>query len=163
MILKNMKTRDLNRAEIAILKKLLAKLKPVPRIPTELFLLLMSKNVPVTTELGLINNGRALLTYRSDPYYKGWHFPGRFMAPGETLEEACRNTASQEVGLKVKKVKLIATLNFEKNKRFHFISLFFLCHVSGKAKEGGWFAVCPRGIIPEHKKLWSILAPHLKK
>lgn len=158
-----MRTRDFNKAEIVILKKLLTKLRPVPQIPAELFILLMSKNVPVTTELALINDKKVLLTYRSDSYYKGWHFPGRYMAPGETFKEACSNTASQEAGLRVKKVKLIATLNLKKNKRFHCISLFFLCHASGKAKEGSWFAACPRNIIPEHKELWSIFAPHLKK
>lgn len=55
---------------------------------------------------------QALLTYRFDQDFLGWHIPGgRWSDPKLTLEEACQKVAQRELGLPV---KLHHPLLFEK-------------------------------------------------
>lgn len=152
----------LNKRELQTLARLLKKMPGVPHIPKELFLSVMRKNVPVTIELAIVRGKRIMLAYRHDPYFTGWHFPGSFMIPRETFVEAVRRTAFGELGLKIQASRLIKISNASTNKRFHFVSLFFLCSTSGKPKNGKWFSTCPTNIIPEHKTLWRWTQSYLR-
>ena len=153
---------SLRPAEIRALARLLKKVPAVPNIPKELFLLIMQKNVPVTIDLAIERGKKILLTRRNDAYFKGWHFPGSFMSPGETIKQAQKRTALLETGLKIQKSHLLGVSNFIRGKRFHFVSFFFLCRVTGAPKDGAWFLKCPRNIIPEHKQLWRKAALYFR-
>ena len=148
--------KKLTDREIKVLGKLLKKVRPIPNIPRELFLPIMSKNVPATTELAIIRKGSLLLTYRDDDFYKGWHFPGSFMSPGDTFEKSCRRVAFDETGLRPKKCSLLSAAVYSRDKRFPCASLFFKCSVVGVSKHGRWFRAMPKDIIPSHKPLWKI-------
>ena len=144
----------LTRPEVATLARLLGKMPPVPDIPPELFVSVMQKNVPVTIDLAIVRAGKLLLTYRRDAYFKGWHFPGSFMSPGETVAEAARRTALGETDLNIRNCRLLGVFNCVRNKRFHFVSFFLLCRANGAPADGTWFSKRPRGLIPEHERLW---------
>ncbi len=154
---------NLSPKEVRLFKKLLRKTPALPNIPEEVFVPLMRKNVPAVVDLAIIRNHKVLLTHRKDYYYTGWHFPGSLIRPGETFERAASRILSEEVGLRYKKIKMLKVFNCPTDKRFHYLSLFFLCQVTGKPTNGTWFLQCPSDIIPEQKKLWSIIKPYFKE
>lgn len=152
----------LKKREIQTLARLLGKMPGVPHIPDELFVAVMGKNVPVTIELAIVRGNNIMLAYRRDPYFIGWHFPGSFMVPRETFAEGVRRTAFGELGLKIQTSRLVKITNAPASRRFHFVSLFFLCSTSGKPKNGKWFSACPTDMIPEHKALWRWTQSYLR-
>lgn len=155
--------KPLTKMEIKTLARLLKRLPQIPDIPKKIFTPLMSKNVPVTTELALIQGKKVLLIYRDDKYFKGWHFPGSLMSPRETFLMTCQRIARVEVGLKIKNSKLLSARRvvIYSGRRFKCVSIFFSCATLKIARRGAWFAKMPKDIIPEHRKLWQIIKPLL--
>lgn len=46
------------------------------------------------------NNGReALLRHRSDPPWNGWHVPGGYVRPGESIQAFCNRSAKEDAGI----------------------------------------------------------------
>ncbi len=159
-----MKQKNLTTKEIKIFKKLLEKLPSLPNIPQELFVPIMSKNVPAFVDLAIIRNRKVLLTYRKDRYYIGWHFPGGLIRPGETFERTASRILLREVGLRQGKIEMINAFNTPRDKRFHWLSVFFICRFAvGEPIDGEWFSKCPHDIISAHRKLWSTIKPYLNK
>lgn len=153
----------LTKQEISALGKLLKKVPAIPSVPEEFFISLMRKNVPAVVDLAIIRNHKILLTYRDDVFYRGWHFPGGLIHPRETFKQTASRILLKEVGLKLAKIEKINTFNNSKDKRFHCLSIFFICRLAvGEPIDGKWFSDCPKDIIPEHKRLWSNIKPHVK-
>lgn len=72
----------------------------------------------------LIQNGQVLLIRHT--YLPGWFMPGGGVKRGETLDEAARREAREEVGAEMKDLKLIgAYTNFQGFKSDH--NILFLC------------------------------------
>ncbi len=72
----------------------------------------------------LIQNGQVLLVRQT--YLPGWFMPGGGVKRSETLEEAARREAREEVGAEMKDLKLVgAYTNFQDFKSDH--NLLFLC------------------------------------
>jgi 8-oxo-dGTP pyrophosphatase MutT (NUDIX family) len=72
----------------------------------------------------LIQNGQVLLVRQT--YLPGWFMPGGGVKRNETLEEAVRREAQEEVGAEMKSLELIgAYTNFEGHKSDH--NILFLC------------------------------------
>lgn len=153
---------QLIRKELRTLKRLLAKTPAIPHIPEELFIPIMRKNVPVTIDLAIARGKKILLTYRRDAYFTGWHFPGSFMAPGETAAEAVKRTARVEAGLNIRNAKLLGVTNCVHGRRFHFVSFFFLSTAADRPTDGKWFSKQPSDLIPGHKHLWRIATTWLR-
>jgi hypothetical protein len=53
----------------------------------KVFVPLMSKVVPTAIELVIVQNGKVLLTHRTDEFFTGWHTPGTYVGPRETRPE----------------------------------------------------------------------------
>lgn len=155
--------KPLTKAEIKTLARLLKRLPQIPHIPEKIFIPFMSKNVPITIELAFIQRKKALLIYRDDKYYTGWHFPGSFMSPRETFLTACQRTARVEVGLKIKNSRLLSTrrVALYSSRRFKCVSICFSYPTLEIPRRGAWFAKMPKDIIPEHRKLWQNIRPLL--
>lgn len=155
----HLKKYRISTEEKRLFKRTLEKIPPAPHIPEDLFIPYLRKITPVTVELAVVRGDEVLLVHRSDEYYKGWHFPGGFIAPGESFEDACARVLLREVGLKLRTCEIIGVENFNKDPRFPFVSLFFLCRIRGKAleQEGAWFKRKPKELLSQHIKLWSLL------
>ena len=114
-----------------ILKALLNKLPPVHKGKWgEVFVPLMEKLVPACVELVIIKDHKMLLTYRDDKYFKGWHFPGSYIGPKETLNQTAQRCAKEELGVEIEFSKCIGTLNKIDGPRFHDFSNLMLCFIT---------------------------------
>jgi len=72
----------------------------------------------------LIQNGQVLLVRHT--YLPGWFLPGGGVNRGETLDEAARREAREEVGAEMGALKMVgAYTNFEGFKSDH--NILFLC------------------------------------
>lgn len=149
------KNKKINIKEIETLDLLLKKCPPLPNIPSDVFVSIMSRNVPVTIELGLRRRNKICLVYRNDKFYRGWHFPGSFLKPGESIKHACRRIAREELGVLVKNISFRCIFNETRDKRFHYVSLFFVGDAVGKIMKGALFDSLPKDILVQHRKLWQ--------
>ena len=72
----------------------------------------------------LIKNGEVLLVRQT--YMSGWYMPGGGVKRGETVEEAVRREAYEEIGAQMGALNLIGTYtHFGENKSDH--NVLFLC------------------------------------
>lgn len=60
------------------------------------------------------NEGREfLLRYRHDKWFKGWHIPGGYVRPKESIQQACNRMAQEDAGIRgVSDLKLIAAMKW---------------------------------------------------
>ncbi len=106
----------------------------------------------------LIQNEKVLLVRQT--YMPGWFMPGGGVKRGETLEQAVRREAHEEVGAQMEELKLIgAYTHFGEQKSDH--NVLFLCTdftLSGKQDkeiaEIQFFPLnsLPEGLLPGHRR-----------
>ena len=101
----------------------------------------------------LIQNGQVLLVRQT--YLPGWFMPGGGVKRDETLDEAIRREAREEVGAEMKDLKLIgAYTNFDGFKSDH--NILFLCtdftHSSQPDREIAEVRFFPLDALP--KDVW---------
>lgn len=124
----------------------------------------LTVGVVVQTPKGIV------LTLRTLDSWKGqWHIPGGTVFYKETIEEAIRRVAHEELGVNVTMVRLLGFLHYpseEKERGFGWtIELNFLCrHLSGMLRDSeqgkvGVFHELPENTIQEAK---AFLQKHLK-
>ena len=104
-----------------------------------------------------------LMTFRSDEFWHGWHFPGRLIRYGQTFKQCLTQVVKTELGCQLKLFKFLFPLDYAKGLRGPGIGLVFLCQVQGRPKNGKFFKVMPKNIIFEHKELWKELEKFLRK
>ncbi len=106
----------------------------------------------------MIKENQVLLVRQS--YMPGWFMPGGGLKRGETLEDAARREAREEVGASLGAIKLIGTYtNFKEWKTDH--NIVFLAddfHINGKhdheVSEIRYFPLddLPTGLWPGHRR-----------
>jgi ADP-ribose pyrophosphatase YjhB (NUDIX family) len=106
----------------------------------------------------LIQNGQVLLVRQT--YISGWYLPGGGVKRGETLDEAARREAHEEIGAEMEKLKLLGTYtHFGQHKSDHnalFLSTDFT--LSGKhdkeIAEAQFFSLdaLPDELLEGHRK-----------
>jgi 8-oxo-dGTP pyrophosphatase MutT (NUDIX family) len=106
----------------------------------------------------MIQNDQALLV--SQTYLPGWYMPGGGVKRGETLEQAARREAREEVGADLGKIKLIGMYTiFEGFKTDH--NVLFLCRdftihgkPDGEIAQARFFDLndLPDGLMPGHRR-----------
>ncbi len=145
--------------------KVVGRVPPLPRMPLEVFMVLMKKVVAAAVELVIIRNGRVLLTRREkgDPYFQGLHTPGTYMGVGETLIETAQRCADRELGVKILNARVIGGFSSTDSPRFHDFSALTLCEIEGDPREGEWHDTCPGDIIPVHRPFWDVIRRRLGK
>ena len=87
-------------AELAAgLRRLAGEGRGIPRLPFPILEALRGLAPAPVVELCVVGPGGALLlTWREDEHWTGWHFPGGFMGPGESVARACERIAQRELG-----------------------------------------------------------------
>ncbi|MBI2670086.1 MAG: NUDIX hydrolase [Candidatus Yanofskybacteria bacterium] len=156
-------SNELNDLGKMVLAELLQHLPPIHKgIWGPVFVPLTRLLVRTNVDLAIINEGRILLTWRDDKYFKGWHFPGGCLGPGESLDEAAQRIADAELGIKVRVVRKIDCFNNPDNHRSHDSAYFMLCEIiNAKPTCGKWFNSCPKELISCQIKYWNSIQPKL--
>ena len=97
-----------------------------------------------------------LLQRRNDRWWKGWHIPGGFVKPGESIAEACSRNARKDAGILGATVSspLIAVRAWAPDEHpFGYpISLVFACTPNGMVTEHedlAWFRDIPDHMIDD--------------
>lgn len=93
----------LSPAEVAALatqlRRLAADGRGIPNLPFDVLSALRDLAPAPVVELCVLDKeGAVLLVRREDVNWHGWHFPGGFMAPGESVAAACERVAQRELG-----------------------------------------------------------------
>ena len=129
-----------------------------------------SKVPRLTVEVILKTKDGIVLTLRKLPSWNNhWHIPGGTVLYGETLEQAIQRVAKDELGIKVKIVKLLGYISYpsEKKERGYgwSIGIAYLCKIksgilrqNNQAKEIQIFKILPSNIINEQSTELRILA-----
>jgi len=101
----------------------------------------MARDYPERPIIGVaavvIENNRVALVRRGrPPAYGEWSLPGGAVELGETVEEAVVREVSEEIGLEVEVLELVAILDRifldkEGQVQFHYVLLDFLCRITG--------------------------------
>ena len=120
----------------------------VPRLAVDLFI----RKAP---DYGI------LLTKRAITPFKGmWHFPGGTVLKEETIKQALKRIAKEELGIKVKIGKLLGYYEVFSDK--HDIVLVFQAEVTGgelkineQATDFGYFTGLPINTIPAHRRFYA--------
>ena len=149
----------LSPKEVRIFKRLVKKLKAHNgELPEETFNALNKVLAFPACEMAVADKQkRLLLTWRKDKFWKGWHFPGSVLRNKEEFAEALQRTAQKELGRGLKSFKFLFPMNYPKGARGHSVTFVFLCRLNGKPKNGKFFKIMPKSIIPEHRQLWKRL------
>jgi len=147
----------LNQQEVKHLVALLKKIdKPHEGLPQPVFEALVGVVPFIACELIVVDDKRGLLlTWRSDKYWRGYHFPGGLLRYNEGFDERIQAVAGNELEVHIKGFKFICPFNYTNGIRGHCVSLVFLCRTEMKPKTGKFFKIMPRNIIEEHKGLWQ--------
>jgi len=102
-----------------------------------------------------------LLTYRKIDPKNVWHFPGGTVYYRESLIDAAKRVAKQELGVKIKIIKEIGVIDFVADKETfsHAVSVVFLAKIiSGKiildnqASDFDFFKKLPQQMYSHHGK-----------
>lgn len=123
------------------------------------FISLMSKVVPASIELVIVRENKVLLTHRTDTFFTGWHTPGSYFDPSDTLQSAADRCAEKELGCEVKVERYLNSCLQTKmeNKRFADLPNLVLCHPITEPRSGEWFSEMPDTILAHHRKYWPYI------
>ncbi|MFA5062288.1 MAG: NUDIX domain-containing protein [Patescibacteria group bacterium] len=154
----------LTAKELKQLSSLLKKIdNPHEGLPQPVFDALLGIVPFVACELAVVNKkGELLLTWRSDKWWRGWHFPGGLMRFRETFEERIDAVAWKELGVNLESAKFLFAKDCSQASRGHVVSLTFLCKTFMTPKQGKFFKKMPKNIIENHKELWEKIQKYLK-
>jgi colanic acid biosynthesis protein WcaH len=136
----------------------------VTKLSQEAFEEIYSKVPRLTVDL-LINGVEGfLLTKRNiEPWKDHWHLPGGSVLSEESIEEALRRVAKEELGLEISSTNLIGYIECTSGKEVpgyrHPVSLVFAVKVSSEnvvlndqASDARFFKEIPEKIIPEQSE-----------
>ncbi len=155
---------ELTEEGVAMTRDLLLFVPSLPKIPRDLFLLLMGKNVSVAVEMVLIRDGMVYLAWRKDKFFTGWHVPGTYISPKETTLQSVQRCANREVfGIEITTAEVIGVVNHPDSPRFHDFCALTLCEFHGEINEtetGRWFHEWPDDLIEIHRPYKEIIDRH---
>lgn len=132
----------------------------VKKLPFKEFKKIYSRVPRLCVEVIVKTKTGIVLTKRNIPPAKGsWHIPGGTILKGETLEQAVKRKASEELGLKVNVKKNLGVIEYSFKKYFSQpIGIAFLVEiVSGQLRlnkddsDIRIFKKLPKNIIKEQK------------
>lgn len=134
------------------------------KLPYKIFRSIYSKVPRLCVELVIKDRRGVLMTLRAIKPAKGcWHLPGGTVLFQESIDDAVRRVAKEELNLNVSVKRLLAILEYRKTGSVlgHAVSLVFLVKpVRGKLKldrqasKFGYFKKFPKKSLKEYKSLF---------
>lgn len=127
-----------------------------------------SKVPRVTVSLVIKIGGGKVLTLRNLPHWKGkWHLPGGTILYDETVRGAINRVAQEELGVKVKFLKLLGWIEYpsEKKERGFGRSVDMIClckcdnskfRLSDEISGAEIFTKLPKNVITEQARFLKI-------
>lgn len=133
------------------------------KLSLEEFKAIYAKVPRICVELVVLDSKkRVLLTLRDIEPWKGfWHLPGGGLLFSESLDDAVKRVAKEELGVDIVIKKMLGTIEFKPSKLFygHVVSLPYLVVLKSdkivldnQARDFKYFKKLPQNIISEHKK-----------
>ncbi len=118
----------------------------------------------------IIKNNSVLLTKRTQNPHKGsWHLPGNIIRKNETMRQAVKRAAKNELNLNVKIKKYVGVYENLNSFRHDISHGFIVLPTSGKIKtdfqsqELKFFKRIPKNTVPHHKKVIKDVFNKFKK
>ena len=118
----------------------------------------------------ILKNNSVLLTKRTQNPHKGsWHIPGSIIRKNETMKQAVKRAAKNELNLDVKIKKYIGAYENLNAYRHDISHGFIVTIISGKiktdfqTKELKFFKKIPKNTVPHHKKMIKDIFNKFKK
>ena len=118
----------------------------------------------------IIKNHSVLLTKRTQNPHKGsWHLPGNIIRKNETMRQAVKRAAKNELNLNVKIIKYVGVYENLNSFRHDISHGFTVSPISGKIKtdfqseELKFFKKIPKNTVPHHKKIIKDIFNKFKK
>ena len=118
----------------------------------------------------IIKNHSVLLTKRTQNPHKGsWHLPGNIIRKNETMRQAVKRAAKNELNLNVKIKKYVGVYENLNSFRHDISHGFIVLPTSGKIKtdfqsqELKFFKRIPKNTVPHHKKVIKDVFNKFKK
>jgi ADP-ribose pyrophosphatase YjhB (NUDIX family) len=145
----------MTEAEIEQLRSLLLKLraeglKP-PLMPLGVWKALRGLVVQAAVEVLITRNGKDfLLTWREDEHWRGWHIPGGFLCPGESIEAACQRLAKRELDIEVRFERVDTVYVWPDHPYASVVSLVCICSLEGTPRTGSFHQRIPDDMVPHH-------------
>jgi hypothetical protein len=131
----------------------------IPRLPFGVLEALSGLAPLPVVELCIVNEGGAvLLTWREDAHWRGWHFPGGFMAPGEGVAEACARIAARELEAVFVLEGVAGVEAWPAHPYASPVALLCRGTLSGSPSAGRFFATPPPDLIGEQRTYFESLA-----
>lgn len=132
------------------------------KLPFEEFKRIYQKVPRLAVDVTIKSPKGVLLLKRSIEPYKGmWHIPGGTVFFGEKLNNAVKRVAKEEVGISVKILKMLGTIEYSiiTEGGRHTITIVFLVKPAGgkilvgeQGEEASFFKTVPQNTIQEQAK-----------
>src|SRR5262249_11561471 len=90
-------------------------------------------------------------TWRHDADWRAWHLPGGFVAPGETLAEACNRIANREIGTEVSLQRVRWAEGWRDHPYASVLSIVCECRPAGETRDGRFFRELPDDLLDQHR------------
>lgn len=137
--------------------------KAVKRIPYDIFVQI-EKYMPFSSVdiIVLFENNKILLTKRSIRPYKGyWHLPGSIILKRETMIEAAKRSAREELGIKLDNIEFVGNYELFTKTRHYITHAYSARYQSGKIEldsSSSEYVIAeidnlPKPIIPIQKQM----------
>jgi len=87
----------------------------------------MNRQFFFSTKALLVKEHKFLAVYKVVDGQKRWDLPGGRMEFGETAEETLNREIKEELGIRIKPIKLIDTWNYMANESFQVTGVIYYC------------------------------------
>lgn len=130
------------------------------KLALEEFIAIYSKVPRLSIELIIRSENGVLLTLRDiDPFKGYWHLPGGTILYSETIAKAANRIAKEELGVKIKLIKLVGAREWMPSKNYHThdIALHYEAEIEGviilneQASKFSYFKSLPENTIPVYR------------
>jgi ADP-ribose pyrophosphatase YjhB (NUDIX family) len=125
-------------------------------------------NVDLLIQKSFSGRLHTLLSWRSDEFYLGWHFPGGVLRFKERLESRIKKVGEQELSSLITRIKgpleVNEFMNPSRDVRGHFLSLLYTVELDSYPAIGSynsteeikpgtlrWFVQAPNDLLKQHK------------